>query len=132
MEWTYQGKPILSAPDSYIGFVYLITNLLSGKQYIGKKLLTKAKTRMVKKRKKRSRVESDWATYYGSSADLLADVALLGAENFKREILRFCSSKAELSYHEAAEQFSRGVLLSKDYYNKWISCKIRKTSQLRS
>ena len=62
-----------------------------------------------KKKKIRSKVDSDWADYFGSSIELNKDVESLGKENFRREILYFCHSKAECSYIEAREQFSRRV-----------------------
>ena len=71
-----------------------------------------------------SKIDSDWREYYGSSPELLKDVAALGADNFTREILYFCKSKAECSYIEAREQFSRRVLESSDYYNGIINCRI--------
>lgn len=101
--------------------------------YVGKKLAKFSKTtyRVVKlkngkkKRKKiRGKIDSDWKTYYGSSPDLQRDVAELGAENFTREILYFCKSKAECSYVEAREQFARRVLESEEYYNGIINCRI--------
>ena len=38
MQWTYDGKQIDEIPEEYEGFVYLITNTLTGPKYIGKKL----------------------------------------------------------------------------------------------
>jgi len=133
MLWTYRGQPITEIPEEYIGFVYLITNTISGKMYIGKKLSKFAKTTYkivklkngTKKRKKiKGKIESDWQDYYGSNDELKADVIKLGTENFQREILYFCKSKAECSYIEAREQFSRRVLESDDYYNGQISVRV--------
>lgn len=133
MTWLYQNAPIESLPDECIGFVYLITNNLSGKKYIGKKLAKFARTtyRTVrlkngtkKKKKIRSKIDSDWREYYGSNDQLNADVKQLGTENFTREILYFCTSKAECSYIEAREQFSRRVLESTDYYNGHIQVRV--------
>jgi hypothetical protein len=69
-------------------------------------------------------MESDWQDYYGSNDTLKADVIKLGPENFQREILYYCKSKAECSYIEAREQFSRRVLESDDYYNGQISVRV--------
>jgi len=133
MSWTHQGQPVTEIPEEYIGFVYLITNTISGKMYIGKKLSKFAKTTYkvvklkngTKKRKKiKGKVESDWQDYYGSNDTLKADVIKLGPENFQREILYFCKTKAECSYIEAREQFSRRVLESDDYYNGQISVRV--------
>jgi hypothetical protein len=131
--WMYQDQVVTSLPEDCIGFVYCIENLINGRKYIGKKLgkfaktsykIVKLKNGTKKKKKIRSSVDSDWLTYYGSSVELTADVTALGKENFKREILYYCKSKAETSYIEAREQFSRKVLESKDYYNGQISVRI--------
>ena len=120
-------------PEDCIGFVYLITNNTTGRKYIGKKLAKFSKTtyKMVKlkngkkKRKKiRSKIQSDWQEYYGSNIELNQDVANLGTNNFTREILYYCTSKAECSYIEAREQFSRKVLESTDYYNGHIQVRV--------
>lgn len=134
--WLYQEQIIEELPDDCVGFVYLITNLTNGRKYIGKKLAKFAKTSYKtvqlkngtkKKKKIRSKIDSDWQQYYGSSNDLSADVAKLGKENFKREILYYCKSKAECSYIEAREQFTRKVLESAEYYNGQISCRIHQS-----
>jgi len=112
--------------DNYVGFVYQITNLTNNRRYIGKKLLKKTKTKQVKGKKKRSLVESDWKTYYGSNKELQEDVAQVGASNFKREILRLCKTKGECNYFEAKYQFDLKVLESEDFYNCWIQVKVHK------
>ena len=133
MTWLYQDTPIETLPEECVGFVYLITNNLTGRKYIGKKLAKFSRTtqRTVKlkngnKRKKkiRTKVDSDWRDYYGSSPELTRDVELLGKENFKREILYYCKSKSECSYIEAREQFSRRVLESQDWYNGHIQVRV--------
>ena len=133
MTWLHQNAPVESLPEDCVGFVYLITNNLSGKKYIGKKLAKFAKTtyRTVKlkngtkkKKKIRSKIDSDWREYYGSNDALNADVKSQGTENFTREILYYCRSKAECSYIEAREQFTHRVLESTDYYNGQISVRV--------
>lgn len=127
--WIYENVPIISMEeiaDDTIGFVYEITNLVNGRKYIGKKLLTMAKTKVIKGKKKKIRSESTWKSYYGSNQELIDDVKKFGKENFKREILRFCTSKGEMSYWEARLQFDNNVLESDMYYNQWISCRIHK------
>ena len=52
------------------------------------------------------------------------DVEKLGKENFKRKILYFCASKAELSYVEAREQFKYKVLETDDWYNGHIRVRV--------
>ena len=133
MTWIFQENPVEVLPDDCVGFVYLITNNVSGRKYIGKKLAKFSKTTYkvvklkngTKKRKKiKSKIDSDWLTYYGSNDELNKDVETLGAENFTREILYLCKSKAECSYIEAREQFSRRVLESKDWYNGHIQVRV--------
>ena len=133
MTWYYQNTLVETLPEDCVGFVYLITNNLIGRKYIGKKLAKFSKTTYkivkqkngIKKRKKiRSKIDSDWQEYYGSSPELTADVIKLGIENFSREILYYCKSKSECSYVEAREQFHRKVLESDDYYNGHIQVRV--------
>jgi hypothetical protein len=127
MPWTYQGKTIDTLPEDCEGFVYLITNTTNGRQYVGKKLAKFKKTRPPLKgriNKRRSKVESDWRDYWGSSDHLLADVAQLGEDKFTREILYICNTRGVMSYLEAREQFERRVLESDDYYNGIINVRV--------
>ena len=127
MHWTHNGKDILELPNEVVGFVYQITNTTNGRMYIGKKLARFKRSRPPlkgRKNKRRYKVDSDWRDYYGSSDELTTDVNKLGKENFKREVLFFCNSKAELSYVEAREQFARKVLESDDYYNGHIRVRV--------
>ena len=114
-------------PKDCVGFVYEITNTVSGRKYIGKKLARFKRSRKPLKgrvNKRRYTVESDWQDYFGSSDQLLADVELLGKDKFKREILFYCNSKGECNYIEAREQFSRKVLESDEYYNGHIRVRV--------
>lgn len=125
--WTYNDEVFENAPEEYQGFVYRITDLTNDKKYIGKKFFWKPKTLPVTKTRKRrvkTRVESDWKKYYGSSSEVQRLVEERGAESFKREILRLCKTKGECSYYEAKLQFEFDVLLRDDYYNEFIGCKI--------
>ena len=129
--WLYQGKewqlPEDFNPDVVYGFVYLITNKMDQKKYVGKKFFWSQKTLPItkkRKRRKRLKVESDWRTYWGSNKYLVEDVKTHGPENFTREILHLCKTKGECAYYEAKEQFDREVLLTEEYYNGIISCKI--------
>lgn len=133
MTWTFQGNTVEELPEDCIGFVYMIVNTISGKKYIGKKLAkfskttyktVKLKNGTKKKKKIRSKIDSDWQTYYGSNDQLNKDVAALGQDNFTREILFYCKSKAECSYIEAREQFTHRVLESADYYNGHIQVRV--------
>ena len=67
-------------PDTYYGFVYLITNTVSGRKYIGRKFYHTYK--------KRKRVkESNWRVYAGSSKPLKEDMQRLGKNKFTFEII---------------------------------------------
>ena len=123
--WLYDDKPFEDIAD-YVGFVYVIENLTNGRKYLGKKNFYFSKTKTIKGKKKRFKVESDWKDYYGSNKELLADVDNLGKENFKREIVRLCNSKGEFGYWEAKLQFQYNVLETDDWYNSWIMCRVHK------
>jgi hypothetical protein len=134
--WTYQNTEVTELPEDCIGFVYVIVNLVTGRKYIGKKLGKFSKTTYKtitlkngtkKKKKIRSKIDSDWQEYYGSSVELSKDIDTLGKENFSREILYYCKSKSECTYIEARTQFERKVLESDDYYNGQISCRIHQS-----
>ena len=108
------------------GFVYIITHKKTGQKYIGKKFFTKSKTKQVKGKKKRSRVKSDWESYWGSNKKLQEDVKKNGENEYTREILHLCKTRSECSYWESWEIFTRHALILETYYNEWISCRIRK------
>jgi len=133
MQWIYKNEPVIQLPEECVGFVYIITNTVSGRMYVGKKLArfktTRYKMHTQKNGKKirkkiRGAVASDWQEYYGSSDQLNRDVALLGRDQFQREILYYCRSKAECNYIEAREQFARKVLESDQYYNGHIRVRV--------
>jgi hypothetical protein len=133
MTWLYQGSVVVQLPEDCVGFVYIITNTVTGRKYIGKKLAkfskttyktVKLKNGTKKKKKIRSKIDSDWQEYYGSSPNLQVDIDTLGKDKFTREILYYCSSKSECSYIEAREQFDRKVLESNDYYNGHIQVRV--------
>ena len=141
MTWYFQNEIVESLPEDCVGFVYLITNNTTGRKYIGKKLAKFAKTTYKtvklkngnkKKKKIRSKIDSDWRDYYGSNLELSKDVDTLGRENFKREIMFYCKSKSECSYIEAREQFTHKVLESRDYYNGQISVRVHGSHILKS
>lgn len=124
--WLHENTEINEVPDGYVGFVYLITNLKTGRQYVGKKNFFSTKRVKVKGRanKRKIKSESTWRDYFGSNTEINDDVILLGKDSFNREILHFCRSKAEMSYLEIKEQIERKVLFTDKYYNNFIGCRI--------
>lgn len=127
MLWIYNGEELHTPPDNAFGFVYIIENLLTGKRYLGRKYFSKAHTRQVKGKKKRSRIASDWMDYWGSNSDLLKDVKELGKENFKRTIIYIGYTRGTVNYMEAKLIMVNECLESNDWYNGWISCKVNKS-----
>lgn len=126
-DWLYNGEPFLEPGDNY-GFVYIITNKIDSRKYIGKKFFWSTKRKQVNKVRKRYKAESDWKTYWSSSDELQADVQRLGYSNFTREIIYLCKNKGTANYLEAKEQFTRSVLENKDmWYNSWISVKVNRS-----
>jgi hypothetical protein len=124
-DWHWSdGTTVTEFPEKTVGFVYLITRKSDGKFYIGKKRLKFKRSKVIKGKKKRFEVDSDWRTYYGSSDALKEDVKTLGEAAFHREILHVCKSLSECSYRETEEIFARRALLREDCYNSWCSCKI--------
>ena len=125
--WT--TKLITENNEVPYGFIYLITNLTNNKKYIGKKqckTILKRRPLKGKKNKRHEERETDWRTYTSSSRELNDDIQLLGKENFKFEILKFCDSKWTLAYEEAKIQFEEEVLLKDEYYNGIINLRIGK------
>ena len=125
--WYYNNELFELTPEEYQGFVYQITELHTNKKYIGKKNFWKPKILPINKTRKRrirTRVESDWKTYFSSSSQIQKLVEESGEEKFKREILKLCKTKGEMSYYEAKLQFENDVLFRDDYYNEFIGCRV--------
>ena len=134
-DWMYQGlKFTPDEPFTYerygnewYGFVYCITHRGTNRKYIGKKFFWSKKTLPITKTRKRRKityVESDWRTYYGSNKHLNEELEQHGKDFYHREILHLCKTKGECAYMETKEQFDREVLLSDNYYNGIINCRI--------
>ena len=123
--WLYQGTAFTSDDiNGQFGFVYRITNIQTGKQYIGRKYFVQK--RKPKGGKRRVTSESDWKKYYGSSPELKADISTYGKENFSREILSLHPSVGKTNYEETRQLFLHNVLTEKltddtpAYYNSNI------------
>lgn len=104
-KWMYKDSPVECSPLNMVGFVYIITNRLNGRYYIGKKSTISG---------------VDWHSYYGSNKELKVDIKKHGKENFSREILYWCTSKKQMTSLETKEQFLQGVLESELSYNNNI------------
>ena len=118
--WVYKNTTFTSNDiGDFFGFVYRITNLQSGKQYIGRKYFYQFRKPRGKSRKVKS--ESDWKKYYGSSDELTADRKSLGNECFKREIISLHTTKGWVNYEETRQLFLNNVLSeNENYYNSNI------------
>lgn len=126
MTWYYNNE-IVSEIDfkEFPAFVYVITNLVDNRFYIGYKQTSFSKTKQVKGKKKRYQAESDWRDYWSSSEELKSDVKRLGVNSFRREILYFCYSKSMASYLEAKEQMDKRVLENPEItYNRIINLRV--------
>lgn len=125
--WIYQKRNFEDVDiGKHVGFVYLITNNIDDRKYVGKKLFWFTKTKTVKGKKKKEKYISDWKTYWSSSEELKDDVKRLGEENFTREILYLCDNRGTMSYLELREQIDRRVLENNNYYNAFVGGKIHK------
>ena len=118
--WFYKDAPFTSDDiGDFFGFVYRITNLQSGKKYIGRKYFYQFRKPRGKSRKVRS--ESDWKKYYGSSDELNSDRKSLGNECFRREIISLHTTKGWVNYEETKQLFLNNVLSeTENYYNSNI------------
>ena len=123
--WTYQGSTFTSADiGDFFGYVYCITNLKSGRKYIGRKNFQQHRKHRGSRRKRTS--ESDWKAYYGSSKELTEDRKLLGSNCFKREILSLHTTKGQVNFEETKQLFLHNVLtetvdgITPLYYNSNI------------
>ena len=125
--WTYEGTAFTSDDiNDFFGFVYCITNLETGKKYIGRKYFTSRRKPRSGKSKRRVTTESDWKRYYGSSDELKADVKRLGKAKFRREIISLHKTPGKVNYEETKQLFLNNVLMealddgTPAYYNSNI------------
>lgn len=142
MWYTYENDTIKEYdtvekfPENCVGFVYKITNIKTGKFYIGKKsLYSNTKKKLTKKEiaehegpgrkpsSKRVIKESNWLTYWGSNKTILEEIKKDGTDHFRKEILKFCFNKKQLTYWEVHFQCVEGVLFSDKSYNDNVLAK---------
>lgn len=119
LPWIYNGQSFTESPDDFFGFVYVISNLITGEKYIGKRLFSKAGYKQIKGKRKKIRKENQWQDYFGSGPQIIENVKKYGKENFSREILRLCQSRGECNYWELSEIMSRHALRNPIYLNFW-------------
>lgn len=142
--WIYKDQKIEKIEDfgdlPPYGFVYRITNIETGKFYIGKKQLFsitnkrlgKKELIIIKEERKLNKIqgkqpskkqiiqEGNWLNYWGSSKSLLEEIKQLGKEKYKREILQISTNSKQLTYYEALYQMSENILQREDCYNDTI------------
>lgn len=138
VNWTYNGNPVLEVfdmPEGAIGFIYKVTNLSNGRYYFGRKTcISKCKKKLTEKEKslpenfrktwKIIDKESSWKNYTGSNMTLNADIK--SGHNYKKEIIHYCFSKAQLTFYETRAIACSDCMLTEDCYNDWFSSKVYK------
>ncbi len=130
---TPEGKCLEEIPSGFVGFIYKITTdpgTEKEKFYIGKKLFEFSKKKKItkkvkketgtRKRIERTKIESDWKDYFGSSKKLIEYLETVGYDKCKREVLLYCKTKTDLSYYETFVQMGEGVLFREDSWNDHI------------
>ena len=125
--WLYNGAPITSAnelPPKTVGFIYIITQLSTGRYYIGRKMTTKTGRKTTNGKTKKIRVENDWMTYWSSSPEINALIAANGHDDFTREILVFCKSKGSIAFCEEMALYAVGALEDDRFLNSNIRAKV--------
>lgn len=117
-------------PVEWFGFIYRITELDTGREYIGKKQFTKLKRKKIKGRKNRKHIRSDsnWMEYTGSSNELNEAIEKNGKDKYQFEIISLHKTKGSLAYAEVRRQILENVLckrlddgITRKYYNKYIN-----------
>jgi butyrate kinase len=128
MSWIYKGVVFTDEqiPEGAVGFVYQMTAIIGNQSiaYIGKKnfyatrkkKLSKKKQPVDKRKKTYERVSKLAYHDYYSSNEVLKQAHRSGAV-IKREILKICFSKNQLTYEEVKHQFVLGVLESQEFLN---------------
>ena len=115
--------------EEWFGFVYRITELNTGRMYLGKKQFFSNLTKAVKGRKNRKhyKKESNWRKYTSSSTELNKAIELYGKENYRFQIISLHKTKGSLHYREVELQIMEDVLRTRlptgtrKYYNGNIS-----------
>jgi hypothetical protein len=119
--WTCYGTEKHFVPnEDKFGFVYIITNTKNGKAYVG------CKQYYIGKSKKQSK----WQTYMGSSKYLKADIKKIGKKYFTFEVIAEYKNKRSLRYYEMYYQVKWNVLTATvegsdkpAFYNSYVGGK---------
>lgn len=139
--WNYKNKSVDTIPDNSVAFVYIITNKINNRKYIGKKNFystTMLKPLKGKTRRRKKVKESNWRNYTGSCKELNEDIKKFGKENFTFEILEFNTSKAENNYSELRYQIFYNVLDkvdedgNREFYNQNIALRYYPSEKFRN
>ena len=88
--------------DEPYGFIYITTNLINGKRYIGQKKLNSHR---------------DNQSYLGSGVGITKAIKKYGEENFYKEIVDWGYNKEELDLKEYEWIKNLDAVKSEDYYN---------------
>lgn len=104
---SHHWKGLKPDPDNYYGFLYIITNNVTGKKYIGRKFYHRYSKRKVAG-------ESNWRSYTGSCKPLNEDIKKLGKDNFTFEIFKQYKTRGGVVYYECNYQHKFDVLTAKD------------------
>lgn len=118
--WITDHTP--EAIQNAAGFIYLITNLLTGQMYVGKKFCWSLR-RIKQKgstRRKHTKTPSNWRTYTSSSESVNAAIQEHGKDNFKFEILTIHPTRSEVNFAELQEQVDRRVLTAIDEEGNYL------------
>ena len=128
MSWIYNKKTFTDEdiPEGAVGFIYMMSAIIDGKSvaYIGKKnFYANTKKKLSKKdapkdKRKKNYVRVSKLAYhnYYSSNDTLKQAHANGIP-IKREIIKICYSKIQLSYQEVKQQFIYSVLENNIFLN---------------
>ena len=123
----WEGEP--PNPDKMFGFIYEVTNNLTGQRYFGKKKYVSVQRVKVagKSRRKVVRKSNKWEYYTSSSKHLNADIQKYGKDSFTFTLLFNCDCAATLHMEEIKIQVEHDVLRAVDeegeylFYNRQIA-----------
>ena len=92
----------MEIPENIYGFIYITTNLINGKKYLGQKKIDD---------------HGKWRNYMGSGVAFKQAVKKYGLENFKREIIDVANNADELNRLEKQYTVEMDCLNDRTFYN---------------